>query len=495
MPRKRPHGDIVLRPRHYDTWPGGVSTDDAAMHRLAELIGFLRTAAGKRVLRDAHREAMLYKREQYRTLLTEAQADVRRERELVDLKIPDLKRISRVTGDHDNWQIFESVSRKYLEAQDRASIFDALRTRAERRLEQLEETTDEALTAPLLDALGRLHDFQSQPHIVGTVVDVVGAFLKNPKLVRTKFLNFIVVGAAGTGKTTLAGCMAACFARVGMFVEDRVVPAGRAELVAEYEGQTVARTRHFLVSNLDRGVIFVDEAYGITPWNDGKPESYGSEAVTAMVEFMSRYKGLYCLILAGYEREMQRYFLATNPGLERRFPYRFVMRDLTPVQLVHVFQRTLLTEQALYVPPAETGEPLASVDYFTAEAWRYLLTVVGLATSGHVEVTPEEYDRATLTTYHNTYRFVPTYPHMHCLFANQAGSMTNLAEECITVLMSCLPFADTATRRPRGQRSGLPPQQGVAVMKRVLRRRVVNSAMSSAPLYLRELHAMESARV
>ena len=32
-----------------------------------------------------------------------------------------------------------------------------------------------------------------------------------------------------------------------MFVGDRVVCAGRAEFVAEYEGQTVARTRNFLL--------------------------------------------------------------------------------------------------------------------------------------------------------------------------------------------------------------------------------------------------------
>ena len=87
------------------------------------------------------------------------------------------------------------------------------------------------------------------------------------------------------------------------------------------------------MANLDRGVVFIDEAYALTQWSDGKPEGYGSEAVSAMVEFMTRYKGLYCLLAAGYEREMTRYFLPTNPGLPRRFPYRFVLHDLTPDEL------------------------------------------------------------------------------------------------------------------------------------------------------------------
>ena len=86
----------------------------------------------------------------------------------------------------------------------------------------------------------------------------------------------------------------------------------------------VARTCNFLISNLDRA-IFVDEAYGLTPWNDGKPEGYGAEAITAMVEFMTQYKGLYCIITAGYEKQMQRY-LDHQPGIARRFLYRFALR-------------------------------------------------------------------------------------------------------------------------------------------------------------------------
>ena len=50
--------------------------------------------------------------------------------------------------------------------------------------------------------------------------------------------------------------------------------------MGQYMGETVTKTRNFLVNNLDNGVIFIDEAYAITPWEDGKPESYGTEATT-----------------------------------------------------------------------------------------------------------------------------------------------------------------------------------------------------------------------
>ena len=195
-----------------------------------------------------------------------------------------------------------------------------------------------------------LSRFAAQPHIVASVVDIVGVFLKNPRFLQTKFMNFVMVGAAGTGKTTLAAAIAAVFARAGMFVDDKVVDAGRAEFVGEYEGQTVARTRAFLVSNLDRGVVFIDEAYAITPWQDGKPEGYGSEAATAMVEFMTRYPGLYCIIVAGYEKEMTRYFLTSNEGMSRRFPNKFVLRDMSADDLLTVFKRALLKARACRCP-------------------------------------------------------------------------------------------------------------------------------------------------
>ena len=405
--------------------------------------------------------------------------------------MPDLKRTSQVHGDQDNWCIFESISRRYLDACDRASVFDAVRQRAELQLDELRARLP-PLAPPLIAALRNLANFSSQAHIVATVCDIVGAFIKNPQLIRTKFLNFMMVGAAGTGKTTLAAAIAKAFARAGMFVDDKVTDAGRAEFVGEYEGQTVARTRAFLVANLDRGVVFVDEAYAITPWSDGKPEGYGSEAATAMVEFMTKYKGLYCIMTAGYELEMTRYFLPTNAGLTRRFPYRFVLADQTPDDLLYIFKATLLTEQGIAVAAGRQAH-LESDDYFTPSAWRYLKDLARLSCDGEWEVVAEEVDTATRKTYRNVKRFVPTYPHMYTLFENQAGSMTNLAEEAVVLLFSRVSFAEaTATQQRTGgiARAGIRTQDR-DVMRRVILRRIANSALSRRADFHEELRQIE----
>ena len=458
----------------------------SAKGKIDALISFLASPSGKEVLVSAHRESLQHKLQRYTQLFEEAEREVEREREIISLKMPDLKQTSNVQGEQDNWLIFESVSRKYIESRDRATVFDAIRSRARSKLNSPFDA--DVLSADLVQSLKRLRTFvDSQCHVVETVVDLVGSFLKNPQLVRTKFVNFMFVGGSGTGKTTLAGIIASCLAKSGMFVEDKVIDAGRAEFVAEYEGQTVARTRNFLISNLDRGIIFVDEAYALTKWNDGNPEGYGAEAVTAMMEFMSRYKGLYCIIVAGYEKEMSRYFLPTNSGLARRFPYRFALRDLEASQLVRVFKCTLLTEQGLDLTDSDV---LDSEHYFSDDAWKYLRQLIGLCTSGRHAWKTEEYDRSTRCTYSHIREFVPNYPFLYQLFEHQAGSMTNLAEECITVLMSKTPLSHISHKRTR---NWVPFQlhQPTSVMQQVIRKRICNSALTSVPEFFLELEHVE----
>ena len=492
--RERPESPPTS-PRH-----GAVRVDsDGYTENLRDILEFLNTAQGLKMFKLAYRQNMLYKIERYRSLSEEANGDVRRERQLIQDKTPALKEVAQAKDD-DNWQIFEKISQGYIDANDRAAAFDAIRKRAEARLDgsmqwDMMHSKDIAydLRDKLVTALRNLSNFSSQPHIIATVVDIVSAFIKNPKLIRTKFMNFMMVGAAGTGKTTLAAAIANAFASAGMFVDDKVTDAGRAEFVGEYEGQTVARTRAFLVSHLDCGVVFVDEAYAITPWNDGKPEGYGSEAATAMVEFMTRYKGLYCIITAGYEKEMTRYFLPTNPGLTRRFPYRFVLKDLSPDDLLYVFKRTMLTEQGMDVPSGRE-RTLDSEEYFTDEAWAYLRGLVDVCTRGETTFDDEEYDRGTRKTYRNVRRFTPNWPLLYTLFENQAGSMTNLAEEAVTVLMRTVTYKEAVAVQQRSKgiaRAGIRKQPR-SVMREIVEQRIANSALSDAYAFLDELDQVES---
>lgn len=463
------------------------------------LVAFLNTAAGLRVFKKAFRDNMLYKAQRYAELLERSHRAAEEALEVINLKMPDLKRAARIEADDrsDHWNIFETVSGPYREAKGRSSQFEAVLKRARARLTGTmafdRVTADDAakgLRDDLVSALERLSNFAAQGHIVAKVVDIVASFLKDPRLFRTKLLNFMMMGGAGTGKTTLAEAIGDVLAKAGMFVGNNLIEAGRGELVGQYMGETVAKTRSFLVSNLDAGVIFVDEAYAITPWEDGKPESYGTEAATAMVEFMTRYQGLYCLITAGYERDMTRYFLPANEGLDRRFPNKFVLADMSPDELVLVFKRQLLRAQGLTVPNA--GSPLASERYFSPAAYAYLRGLLAVAMQGDTSYA-DEVDPRTRRTYRRVRTFRPRWECLHRVFEHQAGAMANLADEAVTVLYATIRFEDVLAAQRRKGRAARPPirEQGVQTMRDIVVQRIRSMAFSDVDAFLRELEQVE----
>jgi hypothetical protein len=475
------------RPRHAHAKTASASDN------LSQLLAVLNTAAGLRMYKAAYRAHMTYKEQRYAELLAGANREVERQRELTRLRVRELKREAAVDGTNDNWHIFDSVSAQFKEAQAMAAVFEQLRKRASDRLagsmsvdEVRGDDAVRALRDETVSALTALTNFSSaQPHIVEKVVDIVGSFFKNPRLFRTRLLNFMLLGGAGTGKTTLARAIARVLAGVGLFVAGEVVEAGRAELVGQYEGQTVARTRSFLVANLDNGVIFIDEAYAVTPWADGKPEAYGDEAATALLGFMTQYIGLYCICVAGYETPMMRYFLGTNEGLSRRFPYKFALRDMSPDDLIVVFKRKLLEAQGMPVPPGHS-DVLDSDAYFDAPAWAYLRHVIDESLQGETLVVDDD-DERTRKKYTNVRLFLPKHKFAYALFEHMGGSMTNLAEEAVTVLMSKITYQEVIALQRK--------HVGLAVLREILHHRVRSIAVSSSDEFFRDLRYIERARV
>lgn len=441
------------------------------------------------LLKTAYRNNMEFKKTRYEELRRNAMEDVEKQKTIAQEMQKELRQASNC-NETDNWSIFEGVSRSFVDARRRCADIDSILAQIGSNLQGSisngrppsgGDTELWAMHSRLVAAVERMGDFGSQPHVVDAAVRIVDGFLKNPASIRTKFLNMMMVGSAGVGKTTLAKAVAQLFASCGMFVGNRVREAGRAEFIGEYEGQTVARTRAFLLSSLDCGVVFVDEAYAITPWDRGKPESYGSEAVSAIVEFTSQYKGLYCLMCAGYEKEMRRYFLPTNPGLARRFPFCFLLNDFSDDGLVAVFKKAL-------------GKELGGADadqLFAPDAFQMLQRFLSECATGE-NTTISGTDSATNETYADVPHFEPAYPLLYkTLVANQAGSMTNLAEEAANALLSAVSFTSIPVSRPREAMSVAIPYGGPKtwgfMLQNVIQQRLQNTAMSDWPWIEQEL--------
>lgn len=160
---------------------------------------------------------------------------------------------------------------------------------------------------------------KSRESVRSMLIKVVYMFLRSPQFFTNSFINFMVTGPAGSGKTKVASVIAHTFKELGLLMTDKVMLATRQNLVAEYLGQTAVKTRNLLINSIE-GVLFIDEAYALTPCADEKSNAYSEEAVSELINFMDKFNGCYVTIVAGYKRKMYDCFLKFNEGLQRRFP-------------------------------------------------------------------------------------------------------------------------------------------------------------------------------
>jgi len=149
-------------------------------------------------------------------------------------------------------------------------------------------------------------------------------------------LHSIFMGNPGTGKTTVARIIGQLFQEMGVLQKGHLVEVERADLVAEYIGQTAQRTREQL-RKASGGILFIDEAYSLAR---GGEKDFGKEAIDTIVKTMEDQRSNLVVILAGYTAPMEE-FLETNPGLRSRFPIIIRFPDYTSLELFRIAEQML----------------------------------------------------------------------------------------------------------------------------------------------------------
>jgi hypothetical protein len=174
--------------------------------------------------------------------------------------------------------------------------------------------------------------------------------------------HMVFVGKPGTAKTTIARLLSRIYHQLGVLEKGHVVEVDRSDLVGPGVGSTAPMTAGKFREALG-GVLFIDEAYSLTPENT--PGDYGLEAVATILKLMEDHRNDCIVIVAGYHREMQR-FMESNTGLASRFPKLLSFSEYDTDQLVEIFELQARQKGMIYgeevldkvrsvIPPAPRG--------------------------------------------------------------------------------------------------------------------------------------------
>ena len=148
-------------------------------------------------------------------------------------------------------------------------------------------------------------------------------------------LHAVFTGAPGTGKTTVARLYARLLKELGLLTKGHLVEVDRSGLVAGFSGQTAIKTDEVIARALD-GVLFIDEAYSLTP--ESGDDHFGEEAVQVLLKRMEDYRKRLVVVVAGYTEDMER-FVGSNPGLASRFARNVEFPNYTAEQMVEILVR------------------------------------------------------------------------------------------------------------------------------------------------------------
>jgi hypothetical protein len=148
--------------------------------------------------------------------------------------------------------------------------------------------------------------------------------------------RFILGDFTVTHNTTSARILGKIYTKMGYLTKGQFIIAKRADLIGKYLGHTAIKTLKVLESARG-GVLFIDEVYSLGNARQDDGDSFSKECIDTINQFLSEHANDFICIIAGYKEEVEKCFFSHNPGLERRFPYRFTIEGYSPAELFQIF--------------------------------------------------------------------------------------------------------------------------------------------------------------
>ncbi|KXZ51992.1 hypothetical protein GPECTOR_10g1014 [Gonium pectorale] len=191
-------------------------------------------------------------------------------------------------------------------------------------------------------ALRELKAMRGLAAVKQSVDDLLGLITTNAELEEQEMplkavnLNRVFLGNPGTGKTTVAGIYGRILRDLGLLSKGDVEVRVPSDFVGDVLGASERKTEAILEAT--KGcVLVIDEAYGL--YSEGGRDPFREAVVDTLV---ARVQGVpgddRCVLLLGYEEQMEAMMRKANPGLARRFQLKQAWRfeDYGPEDLLAI---------------------------------------------------------------------------------------------------------------------------------------------------------------
>lgn len=203
---------------------------------------------------------------------------------------------------------------------------------------------DERLLWELIPPLIELNNMVGLDDVKQSILDMILCVLQGYHEVKEEdkgVFHTVLYGDPGCGKTRLAHILAKIYCKMGILKSDKVICAKRSDFIGKYIGHSEANTERILKDSLG-GVLFIDEAYSM---GSKDVDSFSKASVDLINQFLYERRNEMICVIAGYEKEMEENFFAINPGLRRRFAWKYYIKRYNHSELFDIFKRKVLSSK------------------------------------------------------------------------------------------------------------------------------------------------------